>query len=114
MRGLVPIQNRAANQANQAHRHGGGGDPEADVHAGVSLNPDEESEGDELADGEGKVGGIEVSGELLRVLIRVELISAKGDHVRFHTPTPNRHQVQCDKEYECLQTLRLLASLAVD
>lgn len=111
-RGLIPIQNRTADQADQAHSHGGGGDAETDVHAGVSLNPNEEREGDELADGEGEVRGIEVSGELLRVLLWVKLVGAMGDHVRFDAATAKRHQVECDVEYERLETLGLLAAVA--
>ena len=42
LRWLVPVKDGAGNQADEGHCHGGGRYSEADVHAGVGLDPNEE------------------------------------------------------------------------
>lgn len=90
LRGLIPVEEGAGDQADQAHGHDGGGDAEADVHAGVGLEPNKESEGNELSHGEGKICSIEVPRKKLGLcwVFLVELVSSMGNHVWFHTPTP--------------------------
>ena len=112
MRRLIPVIKNTRHQADEPHGHGRRGDPEADVHAGVSLDPNEDSEGDELADGEGEVGGVEVGGEPLALpgAVRAELVRTVRDHVRLHAATPQRHQVERQEEYQGLEAFRFLAN----
>jgi len=47
-RPLVHVKEGPRDEAEQAHGHNSGGDAEADIHAGVGLDPDDDGEGDEL------------------------------------------------------------------
>lgn len=45
LRGLVPVKEGAGDKANEPHCHDSCRDAEADIHAGISLNPNKEGKG---------------------------------------------------------------------
>lgn len=116
----VLVKQGSRDQADQPNHHGGGGYAEANIHPRVSLDPDENGEGDELPSAEGEVGGIEVGGEppgLLGVF-PPELVRPMGNDVGLQAATPKCHQAQGHIEYEgpvttCLLTMGPLGVIHV-
>lgn len=91
LRWLVSVIEGTGDQADESHSHDSRRDTEANIHSGVSLDPNEKREGDEFSDGEGEISSIEVGGEFLglfRVICWVELVCSMSNHVWFNTPTP--------------------------
>jgi len=114
LRGLVPVQRGAGDEADEPGGHGGRGDAEADVHPGVRLHPDQRREGHELSRAEAEVGRVEVGGEPSGAARRggVELVGAVRDHVGLEAAAAERHQVEREEEDGGLEAPGLLAAAA--
>ena len=111
---LVAVEGDAGDEAEQADGHGSGGDPEADVHPGAGLHPDEHGECHQLAHAEAEVGGVEVARQAAGVAATAaptELVGAVRDDVGLEAPAAQRHQVERREEDAGLQAARLLARL---
>lgn len=107
----ISIKGSGGEKADEAKKHGGGGDSKANVHAGVGLEPHQESERGELSSAERKVSAVEESGELFELLwvLLWELVCPMGYDVRLQTPTSQSHQIQRDEEHRRFAPARLHA-----
>lgn len=116
------VERRARNQAEQSNGHGGGGDAKADIHAGVSLEPNEESQGQELAGAECEVGGVEVRRKHMLIMmiaalignVNSELISSVRDDVGLKAATSQGHQVKGCEQYRRLEPSCFLTLLLIN